>query len=84
MQIYAVKDKKMEAFLQPFFSPNMGTALRSLSEVCNDENHTFSKHIDDFVLYHLGAFDDATGGIIPLTDGADSIAPLTQLRLARN
>lgn len=63
MKIFAVKDKQVEAFLQPFFSPTIGSALRSLMEVVNDPQHTFSKHAPDYVLYDLGEFDDTTGCI---------------------
>lgn len=80
MRIFAVKDKKMEAFLQPFFSINMATALRSLSEVVKDANHTFAKHSEDYVLYELGTFDDATGRITGNPDGADSILNLGDLK----
>lgn len=66
MQIFAVKDKQVDAFLQPFFSPTTGSALRSIMEVVNDPGHTFSKHAADYVLYVLGTFDDATGIIDPI------------------
>lgn len=66
MQIFAVKDKQVDAFLQPFFSPTVGSALRSLMEVVNDSNHTFSKHSADYVLYALGSFDDTNGRLDPI------------------
>lgn len=66
MQIFSVKDKVVNAFLQPFFSPTTGSALRSLMEVVNQPDHTFSKNSADYVLYALGSFDDATGTIDPL------------------
>lgn len=65
MKIYSVRDNQVEAFLQPFFSPTMGSAIRSLTEVVNDPQHTFSKHAADYSLYHLGDFDDATGILTP-------------------
>lgn len=79
MKIFAVKDRKVEAFLQPFFSPTLGSAIRSLSEVLEDEKHTFSKHAADYVLYDLGEYDDATGCIAP-GDIPSVICSLTDLK----
>lgn len=66
MKIFSVKDKQVNAFLQPFFSPTTGSALRSLLEACDDKNHTFAKHASDYLLFELGSFDDATGFVLPL------------------
>lgn len=65
MEIYAVKDRAVNAFLQPFFSPTLGSATRSLMAVVNDPNHEFAKNASDFTLYRLGAFDDTTGELLP-------------------
>lgn len=67
LKIFSVRDNAVDAFLQPFFSPTHGSAIRSLTEVVNDENHTFHKHAADYSLYLLGEFDDATG-VITVSD----------------
>lgn len=64
MKIFAVRDAKVEAFLQPFFSPTMPAAMRSISEVVNDPQHTFAKHAADYSLYALGEYDDTSGVIV--------------------
>jgi len=64
-KIFSVRDSQVEAFLQPFFSPTTGSAIRSIAEVVNDPQHTFNKHAADYALYHLGDFDDTTGAITP-------------------
>lgn len=61
MKIFSVRDNVVQAFLQPFFSPNSGSAIRSLQEVVNDPNHTFAKTPADFSLYELGDYDDSNG-----------------------
>lgn len=61
MNMYAVRDSAVEAFLQPFFSPTHGSAIRSLTEAVNDKDHQFFKNAKYYSLYHLGSFDDATG-----------------------
>ncbi|UDN67636.1 nonstructural protein [robinz microvirus RP_78] len=65
LQIFSVRDVQAEAFMQPFFAPAIGAALRSLTDAVNDEKHEFSKHSSDYTLYHLGSFDDNTGMVIP-------------------
>lgn len=76
LQIYSIKDKAVNAFLQPFFSPTIASANRSLSVVVNDRDHDFHKHVDDYTLFKLGDFDDSTGAILPNDDGPTMVCPL--------
>lgn len=62
-ELFAVRDNAVEAFLPPFHVRSRGEALRSFSEAVNKGDHQFSNHPDDYVLYHLGKFDDASGVI---------------------
>jgi hypothetical protein len=66
LNIYAVRDSAVEAFLQPFFSPTHGAAIRSLTEAANDPKHPFFTGSKYYSLYHIGSFDDSIGQIIPL------------------
>lgn len=61
MKVYSVHDQKAEAFLQPFFVQSRGLAVRSFSDAVNDEKHHFNKHLEDYILFELGEYDDATG-----------------------
>ncbi len=58
-RIFSVYDLKAEAYLQPFFCPTKGLAIRSFTEIINDRNHNFSKYPEDYTLFELGTFDDA-------------------------
>lgn len=60
-QMYAVKDKAANAFLQPFFTVNENTAVRSLGHTMRDPSHNFHIHAKDYSLYYIGIFDDHTG-----------------------
>jgi len=71
MEIFSVYDSAVQAFMQPFFSPSLGSALRSLTDAVNDPKHEFSKHAADYTLFKLGSFDDA--------DGVFSTAPPEQI-----
>lgn len=57
-QLYTVYDSKAKAYSHPFHAPNDAVALRMFGEVANDPSTQISKYPEDFVLYHLGRFDD--------------------------
>lgn len=63
MNIYAMQDVKANAFGQPFFSPNDGLALRSVSDLVADRNSMPAKHPQDFNIFKLGVYDDNSGRI---------------------
>lgn len=64
--VFAVYDLKAKAFMQPFFSPMVATGIRAFSVAVNDPTTLISKHPEDFVLFHLGSFDDEIGRFVPL------------------
>lgn len=65
-KVFAIRDTKAEAFMQPFFTPAAGIAIRMFTDLVNDGKSTAFKYPDDFVLFEIGQFDDATGVISPL------------------
>lgn len=65
IETFTVFDEKAGAFLQPFYSPTINTAIRAITDCVNDLTHTFGKHSADYTLFKLGSFDDATGEFTP-------------------
>lgn len=61
LNIFTVFDSAANAFLQPFFAPTIETAIRSFRELVNEPNHQFHKFPEDYVLFHVGTFDQNTG-----------------------
>lgn len=61
--IFTIRDAALDAYLQPFFSPTKGAAIRSLTEAANDPKHEFSRHAKDYTLYLVGSYDDSNGVI---------------------
>lgn len=61
--VLCVKDNCAGVYMRPFTSPNTGSAIRTFSSEINRpaEDNMMYKHADDFDLYLLGMFDDATG-----------------------
>lgn len=61
--VCAVRDVKVEAFGDPFFSPSIGSAIRSFDDGVNHvaETNSWNKHPEDYALYALGKYDNSTG-----------------------
>lgn len=65
-QIFAVYDVKAEAYLQPFYLPNEGMAVRVFADCCKDKNHNFGQHPEDYHLVHVGTWNQYKGTITAL------------------
>ena len=64
MNVYTLRDTKAEAFNLPFFSDNHATAMRSLT-VQLEQDPNMQAFAEDFVLYCVGTFDQASGRLTP-------------------
>lgn len=64
---YCIYDRKALRYHVPFFSSQDGEAIRSFSDLAQDPNTTVGRHPGDYVLYRVGAFDDANGSLLPAT-----------------
>lgn len=60
-KVFSVYDRAATAYLQPFFMPARGLAIRAFTDLCNDEKNQFSKHPGDYELFELGEYDDVAG-----------------------
>lgn len=61
--VVSVRDRAADAYGRPFFVAALGQAIRSFTDEVNKKgpDNTIGSHPEDFDLYHLGTFDDATG-----------------------
>lgn len=70
MTVYAVvsaKDRAMDAFMQPWFVPRIQMAVRSFADEVNRSDSPMFKHPDDYDLYCIGQWDDASGVFMPVS-----------------
>lgn len=66
-KVFGVYDSKTMAYLQPFFSEQLGSAIRAFSDAVNEKgNSPLAKHPGDFQLYELGTFDMKSGLVVAL------------------
>lgn len=59
-KVFSIYDSKAEAYLPPFMMKSKGEVIRALSSLIADPQHNFCKYPEDFTLFELGTFDDAT------------------------
>lgn len=60
-KVFGIFDVKAKNYGQPFFMSHSGLALRSFSDLVEDQKSTLNKHPADFKLYCLGEYDDCSG-----------------------
>ena len=59
-KIFTVYDSKAEAYLPPFFMASTGSAMRAFEDSIHDTTTQFAKHPEDYTIFELGTYDDAT------------------------
>lgn len=63
MKIYVVHDVQANVFGTPQFMLTDGIALRTVSDLIKDPASILAKHPEDFSLYMIGEYDEASGTI---------------------
>lgn len=61
-KICCVRDRAADVFGTPHYAAALGSAIRSFTDEVNRDGpeNTLAKHPEDFDLYELGSYDDAT------------------------
>lgn len=61
--VFSIYDTAATVFAQPFFAPSEAVAVRSFKDLVNGSDNKVAQHPEDYVLFHLGMYDDNTGGL---------------------
>lgn len=77
--MFAVFDSKAGAYLEPFFAPTRGVAMRSFEAACLSEGHSFARHAEDYTLFEVGEFHEDSGLVIPCDHGPVSLLTAWQV-----
>ncbi|AXL15285.1 nonstructural protein [Microviridae sp.] len=59
--VFSVRDSKAEFYAPPFYARTVGEAVRIFADTANNPESALNHHPVDFVLYHVGSFDQETG-----------------------
>lgn len=74
LEALAIRDVKSNCFPQaPFYVLAIGMGVRAFGELVNDRTSEVGKHPADFELYHVGAFDQVEGKLVPREGGVLSL-----------
>ena len=57
-ELYAIHDNKASFFMTPWPCRNVGIARREFASACANPETAMGKFPADFVLYHVGEYDD--------------------------
>lgn len=72
--VYAVRDIKSNAFMQPFVMPNDATAIRAFGDAVMKGDNPMSQHSEDYELYRIAAWEDETGLLTARKEGPKQLA----------
>lgn len=59
LEIMAIYDKAIDAYMRPFMSQTLGQAIRQFTdEVNRKDGSPMHDHPEDYALFHIGTFHD--------------------------
>lgn len=63
LEMLAVRDAKVEAFMTPFFAQSVGAAHRAFGDEIRNAESVLAKHPEDYALFWFGTFDCLTAAL---------------------
>lgn len=66
LNVYAVHDSAVGAYLQPFFMRTNGEAVRAFASVANQRGHAFHNNGEDYTLFRIAEYVEEDGTLVPL------------------
>lgn len=65
--LYAIYDTKASYFMTPWPCRNVGIARREFATAVSNKDTALGRYPADYVLYHVGEYNDADGTVASLT-----------------
>lgn len=62
--IVSVRDSAADAFMNPFFVPTTGMAVRAFGDEVNKVGSPMNAHPADYELFEVGSFDEDSGKVV--------------------
>ena len=81
VKVYAVRDAKIDSFMQPNFYETDAAAMRAITQIAMNPEHPLGTWPEDFSLYRLGSYDCASGVFLNETQPV-MVAQVASLRAA--
>lgn len=64
IKVYSIFDTAVGAYMNPFFQLADGAAIRLFQNTVNNKESQIYRNPDQFILFHIGEFDDKKGEFI--------------------
>jgi hypothetical protein len=64
MNVFALYDKKVCAYGNPFCASHPAQALRMLQQLVNSKDNQVAQYAEDYDLYDIASFDDCQGKFV--------------------
>lgn len=77
IEFYAIKDKKVGAFLRPTGVKSIVEVTRQLEQVVKQKDSSLALYPGDFALYLCGKFDDIEGAFITIPNAPVFVAEIS-------
>lgn len=65
LRAYSIFDRKSLQYYPPYWASTDGAAARTLADAAADPNSSIGRHPMDYVLFHVGEYDDQKGTLTP-------------------
>lgn len=65
VRAFAVFDVKAQVYMPPFFFAERGQGHRQFFDIVQNKDHPIGLHPEDYSLFEVGQYDDATGLLEP-------------------
>lgn len=63
-ELFSVFDSAAKRYLEPFYAPTIEYAIRQFRASINTGDHMFARFPEDYVLFHIGSFDQESGQVV--------------------
>lgn len=83
LQVCAVYDKKIGAYMVPQFFRTKGEAMRAFIDAVAAEAAPFGKHSEDYLFCRLGEYDDNSGTFANFGQAPEIVISADDAMLAR-
>ena len=71
--VFSVYDQAAQAYLPPFFLPEVAMAKRIFMQCINSDSHQFAMAPEDYTLFCLGNWSDETSIFTPMPNGPETL-----------
>jgi len=66
LETVTIYDLKSKVYSQPVHVSHVAAGVRAFGDAVNEKSSQYNKHPEDYIMFHIGTFDDQTGVLTPI------------------